>query len=67
VLAGSGGTPKLHDALDLGVLRLATDRGGCTGVEVLEDFLRERSKSRHAARAKNDIAQLKAGPAQNCS
>lgn len=64
---GAAANPKLHDALDLGVLRLAEDRGGCTGVAVLEDFLRQRSKSRHASRAKNDIAELKAGPAQNCS
>lgn len=59
--------PKLHDALDLGVLRLAEDRGGCPGVEVLEEFVRERAKSRHVARARNEIAELKAGPAKSCS
>jgi thiol-disulfide isomerase/thioredoxin len=68
VLAGGDAVnPKLHDALDLGVLELAEDRGGCTGVAVLEDFLRQRAKSRHASRAKSDIAELKSGPAQNCS
>ena len=68
VLAGGGaGNPKLQDALDLGVLRLAHDRGGCTGVAVLEEFVRERAKSRHLSRAKSEIAELKAGPAQNCS
>lgn len=67
IAGGDAASPKLHDALDLGVLRLAEDRGGCTGVAVLEDFLRQRSKSRHASRAKSDIAELKAGPAQNCS
>lgn len=64
---GGAATPKLHDALDLGVLRLAEDRGGCPGVEVLEEFVRERGKSRHAARAKSEIAELKAGPAKSCS
>lgn len=59
--------PKLHDALDLGVLRLAEDRGGCPGVEALEEFVRERAKSRHVARAKSEIAELKAGPAKSCS
>jgi thioredoxin-like negative regulator of GroEL len=67
IAGGDAANPKLHDALDLGVLRLAEDRGGCTGVAVLEDFLRQRAKSRHASRAKSDIAELKAGPAQNCS
>lgn len=68
VLAGGDAVnPKLHDALDLGVLALAEDRGGCTGVAVLEDFLRQRAKSRHASRAKSDIAGLRSGPAQNCS
>jgi thiol-disulfide isomerase/thioredoxin len=64
---GDARNPKLHDALDLGVLQLAEDRGGCTGVAVLEDFLRQRAKSRHASRAKSDIAELRSGPAQNCS
>lgn len=67
IAGGDAASPKLHDALDLGVLRLAEDRGGCTGVAVLEDFLRQRSKSRHASRAKSEIARLEAGPAQNCS
>lgn len=68
ILAGGDAVnPKLHDALDLGVLELAEDRGGCTGVAVLEDFLRQRAKSRHASRAKSDIAELRSGPAQNCS
>lgn len=68
VLAGQdAASPKLHDALDLGVLRLAHDRGGCTGVAVLEEFVRERARSRHVSRANREIAELKAGPAQNCS
>lgn len=67
VAGGDARNPKLHDALDLGVLQLAEDRGGCTGVAVLEDFLRQRAKSRHASRAKSDIAELRSGPAQNCS
>jgi thiol-disulfide isomerase/thioredoxin len=68
VLAGEDvASPKLHDALDLGVLRLAHDRGGCTGVAVLEEFVRERARSRHVSRANREIAELKAGPAQNCS
>jgi thiol-disulfide isomerase/thioredoxin len=64
---GGAANPKLDDALDLGVLRLAEDRGGCPGVEVLEEFVRERAKSRHAARARSEIAELKAGPAKSCS
>jgi thiol-disulfide isomerase/thioredoxin len=64
---GGAANPKLVDALDLGVLRLAEDRGGCPGVEVLEEFVRKRAKSRHVARARSDIAELKAGPAKSCS
>ncbi|HUO86923.1 MAG TPA: thioredoxin family protein [Thermoanaerobaculia bacterium] len=65
--ADRSGGPRLDDALDLGILRLAHDRGGCTGVETLEAFVRDRATSRHVSRARSEIAELKAGEAQNCS
>ncbi|HEX2162623.1 MAG TPA: thioredoxin family protein [Thermoanaerobaculia bacterium] len=67
VLADQPGASRLHDALDLGVLRLAHDRGGCPGVETLEAFVRDRAESRHVQRARVEIAELKAGPAKSCS
>jgi thiol-disulfide isomerase/thioredoxin len=58
---------ELVDSVDVATLRLADDRDDCGAVVALEDFLRERGKSRWAERARSELAERKAGPAEGCS
>ena len=62
----TGERRPLEDQVDLVVVRLAHDRGGCTAVATLESFLREHPESRHRSLARGNLAQLRTS-SPNCS